>query len=434
MKAGVATKDITPTIPVTMVTGIKSTGVHDPLCARAFVLDDGSNAVAVVSLDITITSFEFTDSIRDIIQERTGIEHLLINSTHTHSAPRMEWKGLQDTAVEAIVEAYEGRFSVTLCAGRAPVQIGYNRRVTDEEGQVSMGINKEGIIVPWVNVLVARRVDRDEETPPLAVLFEHAAHPVIVHETSSLLSGDFCGHAVSRIRNILGSDTVPIFLQGCGANVNAHPLASGHANAEAAGVKLADAALIAVDSASDIGADTLVVRSRTIMLDCQPLPSLEVLDATQKMLDVDFANGTESGKPVSWITEEVYREMTEKLDERKEMVKRGEESLPRRYGATVIQLGAEWCLVALEGETFCEYELWVDEASPCENTMTLGYTNGDSGYIATDSALALGAKGGYEAGTYPCWWAHGPTSDSRNTPAVGIEQSIRSCVESLWRG
>ena len=433
MKAGSASRDITPADSVTMITGIESTGVHDPLYARAFVLDDGNNAVAIVSMDITITTFDFTDKTRARVRDLTGIEHLLINTTHTHSAPRMEGKELEDLVVEAMVEAYENRLTVTLFAGRAPVQIGYNRRITDPDGQVSMGINKAGVVVPWVNVLVARKRDGDTNaTPPLAVLFEHAAHPVIVHETSSLLSGDFCGHAVSRVRDALGSDTAAMFLQGCGANVNAHPLASGHANAEAAGAKLGDAVLAAVGSATEIGADTLVVRSKTIMLDCQPLPSLEVLDATQKMLDIDYANGTESGKPVSWVTDDVYRETTAKLDARKELVKRGEGSIPRRYGASVIKLGAEWCLVALEGETFCEYERWVDEASPCENTMTLGYTNGDSGYIATDAALALGAKGGYEAGTYPCWWAHGPTSESRNTPVVGTEQSIRNCVESLW--
>ena len=63
-----------------------------------------------------------------------------------------------------------------------------------------MEINEDGDVVPWVNVLVARRPSGD----PLAVLFEHAAHPVIVHETSPLMSADYCGFAVGRGKERLG--------------------------------------------------------------------------------------------------------------------------------------------------------------------------------------------------------------------------------------
>ena len=58
-------------------------------------------------------------------------------------------------------------------SGRAPVQIGYNRRLMNDEGYITMAPNPEGSVVPWVDVLGAY----DENGQIIAVLFSHAAHP-----------------------------------------------------------------------------------------------------------------------------------------------------------------------------------------------------------------------------------------------------------------
>ena len=429
MKAGVAKRDITPAVSVRLITGLESTGVHDPLYPRALVIDDGCTTVALVSLDLPLISHEFSDKTRAAVRKRSGIEHVLINASHTHSGAARDESGLLDSIVETVEEAFGERKDASLFAGRAEVQVGFNRRITNGEGQVSMGVNREGSVVPWVNVLVVRDAHGDD----FAVLFEHAAHPVIVHDSSSLISGDYPAHAIAHIAESFDDGIVPIFVQGCGADINGYPISSGHDGAKAAGIKLAEATLIAMRGATEITADRLEAKTGGVMLPSQPLPSMAVLNETQAMLDTDYANGTESGKPVSWVTEEVHRNMTEMLNSRKVMVERGENSLPRRFGATAVMLGSEWCLVAMDGEMFCEYELWVDRAAPFEHTMALAYTNGTPSYIASDAALALGAKGGYEAGTYPCWWAHGPSNECRNTPAVGAEGLIRNCIESLWR-
>ena len=101
-----------------------------------------------------------------------------------------------------------------------------------------MGVNRAGPVVPWVNVLVA---DSKETGKPLAVLFEHAAHPVIVPDRSNLISADFPGAAAERIRGKLGEDVIALFGQGCGGNINGFPLRTTHENAVAAGKKLGDA-------------------------------------------------------------------------------------------------------------------------------------------------------------------------------------------------
>ena len=147
MKAGVSTKDITPPLRTRLSDQARyNTGVHDPLFAKALVLDDGENAVAIVCLDLCIADVEFCDELRERIRERTGIEYALINFSHTHSAPllgigftegndephEIKWtEGINQSIPEAVEEAYANRIPVSLNAGRAPAQVGFNRRRTD---------------------------------------------------------------------------------------------------------------------------------------------------------------------------------------------------------------------------------------------------------------------------------------------------------------
>jgi hypothetical protein len=80
---------------------------------------------------------------------------------------------------------------------------------------------------------------------------------------------------------------------------------------------------------------------------------------------------------------------------------------------------------------FCQYELWVDRNAPFKRTMTFGYTNGYEGYVAVDSALSLGEKGGYEAACLPNWGGQVWTRHF-GPPAVGCEKIIKDAISSLW--
>ena len=179
------------------------------------------------------------------IDERTGIKHILLNFSQTHSAPgtvdipeephEKEWIELVERSIlDAVEEAYANRISASLYAGQAPVQIGFNRRLADEFGVTVMAVNEAAAVVPWANVLQVRA----DGGNTLAVLFEHAAHPVIVHNSSSLTGADFPGFAVQRIEETLGDGVVAMFAQGCCGNINGYPLRSGWEKAEEAGRKL----------------------------------------------------------------------------------------------------------------------------------------------------------------------------------------------------
>ena len=411
MKAGVSTRDMTfPEL-------IGNPSIHDPLFAKVLVLDDGENPVAVITLDIVDPFFP---EVRERIRHQLGIEHTLVNCSHTHTDGRdsrkENWaKTIGELIYSATEEAYANRVNVSLRVGRGSAQVGYNRRLADENGVVIMAVNKEGAVVPWVNTLEAYT----EDGKPLAVLFEHAAHPVITM-TGGDIGADFPGHAVNRINEELGDGATALFAQGCGANINGYPVSFSieggwHERAEEAGRKLGDGVLEAMRNSTEIKADKLKVRSTRITLPTQELPSMEVWrDACERLRILSLHE---------------YQRQEPLLQSIKEMIERGEWSPSEvQFDINAVMLGSAWCLVTLPAEIFCEYELWVDETAPFDHNMTFGYTNEGPGYIATDKELALREKGGYEAGCFPSLWA----SPVNRPLAVGMEGIIKDGIASLW--
>ena len=59
-------------------------------------------------------------------------------------------------------------------------------------GTVTMATNLRGAVVPWVDVLEVADAAHDEAATgkQIALLFSHAAHPVIVHTTSKEIGPD----------------------------------------------------------------------------------------------------------------------------------------------------------------------------------------------------------------------------------------------------
>ena len=424
---GAAERDVTPPVGFDITHYVrKSKGVRDPLYVRAMVLSDRSgNDVAIVTTDFIGAGFEVCDHLRQRIRNELGIQETILNASHSHSsiglgmpsetaednsALNTYYKRQHQAIMDAVAEAKAKQEPVTLYAGRAPAQVGFNRRLVNDEGHVFMGVNENGPVVPWVNVLWARSQATGE---PVAVLFEHAAHPVIVPHTSGLTSADYPGAAVARVREELGEGVIAMFGQGCGANINGFPLRTTHENAEQAGRRLGNAVLEAMAEGAPIEADTLEIRSGRSWLPSNEPPDLETLAKWQQ-----------------WSQNNPVR--TVHLEKLKKLIEQDQNPPPRRFDAYAVMLGDDWCLVTMPHEMFCQYELWVDEAAPFEHNMTFGYTNGGQGYIAVDEAWKLKEKGGYEAGALPNWGGNGSMSGYFGPPRVGSEQIIKETIQNLW--
>ena len=427
IRAGAAEQEITPTAGLEIQHYFrKSIGVRDPLFARCLYLEDQlGNAVAIVGLDLIMASFETCDELRAEIREKCEVKHTLLNFSHTHASAALGPRGRStvsndegsrwndrtlDSIIAVVAEARKQAEPVSLRAGRSSVQVGFNRRLTNTgNGHVFMGVNRMGPAVPWVNVLVA---DSLRTSKPLAVLFEHAAHPVIVPHTSKLTSADFPGAAGKRIRDVLGSNVITVFGQGCGGNINGFPLRSTHEKAEEAGRRLGDASLKAIEDSRPIATSMLSVKSTTVTLPSAPLPDRELL---AEMMDLEKNNGGRM----------------KQLRRIQNLIKQGKQPPGRRFDAHAVMLGREWCLTTMPHEMFCQYELWIDKHAPFRNTMTFAFTNGYEGYVAVDEALALGARGGYEVGRLPNWGGQVYTRHL-GPPAVGAEKIVKKALSSLW--
>jgi Neutral/alkaline non-lysosomal ceramidase, N-terminal len=90
--AGFATADITPPVGWRRAGGYAefiSTGVHDPLLAKAIVLSQSNTTVVLVGNDLCSVPRELTDRARQQVSAKTGIPaaNIVITATHTHGAP-----------------------------------------------------------------------------------------------------------------------------------------------------------------------------------------------------------------------------------------------------------------------------------------------------------------------------------------------------------
>ena len=91
-QAGASKIDITPTLG-TKIYGNwvqpSATHIHDPLYAKALVLDDGNTKIALVIVDLVEANQRIYDLAKTYINTELGLkkEHILMAATHTHSGP-----------------------------------------------------------------------------------------------------------------------------------------------------------------------------------------------------------------------------------------------------------------------------------------------------------------------------------------------------------
>lgn len=438
LAAGVATTIITPPLGAPLLGPTSpATGVHDDLYARALVLSDGQRAAALVSLDLVGLDLAQVGQIEAEVRRQAGVDLVLLLCSHTHSAPfTIPWSllgrawltepdgarwcaDLVTNIAAACRDAAAWLEPVSLRAGRADAAVGMNRRLPTDGGIV-MTPNADGATVPWVDVLC---VDRADGTP-LAVLFAHAAHPVIVHAASTLISADYPGAAVAAVQRELGDGVVAMFAQACGANINGQPLRGGFEAAEAAGEALGQAVLQAVVAARPVPAGPLRLAHEAATLPLRPLPALDtcrgaVAEAEQRLAAAEAAGATD-----------LFAVRDDVLCARDLLARAERGAAPEMpFAASGLAVGDAWGLVAMTHEVFAEYQLWLEQVSPWRDTMVAAYTNGCESYVPTDAALA---EGGYEGLSFPdkgAAWRY----PYRVALAPGAEERVRDVLRVVLR-
>ena len=225
MLVGASQTDITPELPFPMQGHYylrMGNRILDPICASCVIIDDGSNAIVIVSCDLSGISEADALDVRNMISEKTGIsaKSILITATHTHQAPIMidddkdviPWcrrdekkhRKLLDGIVSSAQEAYRNRIPARMGYGRGEVEkCGFNRRYIMSDGKSMMNpFGKDNPDRLMVEGPVDKEVQvvwfEDMSGELISVMVNHACHPVTLID-SLMVSADFPG----EMRNII---------------------------------------------------------------------------------------------------------------------------------------------------------------------------------------------------------------------------------------
>ncbi|HUT35477.1 MAG TPA: hypothetical protein VNE39_18460 [Planctomycetota bacterium] len=408
MRAGSARVEITPPKGLPMGGFPERTdpseGVHDPLFARALVLDDGAHRVAILSADLPEVSPAFAAEVRGRIQQELGIpaEHVLLATSHTHAGPLVMGRRVSapdplylDTLRNRLVgvarEAGGALRPARAGAGRAKVYLGVNRRERAPDGRLGIGKNPARYASPYAHVLVVA----EEGGGPLALLFTYGAHPAVLGPRNLQVSGDYAGHAERVVEENFGDTAVALFALGFAGDVDANHTKRNFDEVEQLGIALGRAVIEEMKSIELLGGLGLRARSLRVPLPLESLPSIE--EAESRLLAERERLAGILGRSED-KSEVIRRRM--RVDWASELVRVASEARGEQAAELEVQGIAigRIAIVGLSGEPFAELEKGLQELSPFPHTIPIGGANGTIGYLPTDEAFA---EGGYEVETAP---------------------------------
>lgn len=214
------------------VTDVDAGPVNDPLYVKALVLKNDATTAVILTVDaVAIAEIgsirnEYLANVRGRLQQDLGITpgHVLINASHCHGRVCAD---IEDRTVQAVKLAWEKLEPIRVGVGRGHEdRIMENRRLKLKSGReadvrhaYSLPPDDEvaevGPIDPEIGIL---RLDR-ENGETLAILYNFACHP-IQGVPSGGNTADMIGFASKVLEESFGGETLALFLQGCGGDIN----------------------------------------------------------------------------------------------------------------------------------------------------------------------------------------------------------------------
>ncbi len=420
-QVGIATAVITPQDPIWLAgfgsRNHPSEGVALDIKAKALVIQDSKGRkVAIVTTDLVGLPRSIADPVAARIEKSYGLSHasLLLNSSHTHTAPltvdnrimfdlaRPEHEAverygrkIQDDLV-AVVGAALGKLApANIWYGAGAVHFAVNRREPTPNG-VKIGVNPQGPTDPTVPILKVT----SPEGRVLAVLFGYACHNTTMTGQIYQISGDYAGFAQQEIEKQNSSATA-LFLELCGADQNPNPrgteeLARQHGRALAV----------------EVGR---VINGRLERVHGPIRTAFQVVDLA-------FAHHTRETFEARLHDKDPVR-----VRHAQAMLRTYEDGRPIRqypYPVQAIAFGKDVVLLALGGEVVIDYDLRVKKEYGDKGVIVAGYSNDVMSYIPSARVLK---EGGYEGGGSMIYFGlPGPYADDvEDRVFSGIHEALR---------
>lgn len=417
LKAGVAEVEITGKAGLALAGELNSrpsTGVRTPLMAKAMVLSNTAETLAVVTLDLFGVQGQAANKLSHLISEQCGLkpEALLLVSSHTRSAPYTTHvvgsHELNETYLEEIVskvaasvaQAQDALQEASLGIGHVSLpHLIYNHRLlTRNMKAISawMGIPKnevlepEGPIDPEFSVLVVR----DNRGHPICFLWSFAADNRFRPHEDDQISAGLPYFVQQALDERLGRHVPSLYLPGCGGNISFHGELAQVSDAIASAVMAAQL---------ETSGDPL------IKLGCgREKMVLPVRDYSQFWSKADI--------------ELKYPQALEAYAQELELLRQeGAQGVPATV--QVFRFG-KFALAGLPGIPFVEFGLAIKQKSPFRRTLVVGNVGGYLGYIITRQA--------FEYAGFETW----PARSARVGPGAGefVTEAATHLLQELWTG
>lgn len=419
LRAGASAVDITPKeFPLNMrglFTPRLVERVHDPLHARALVLDDGTTSVALVVVDNLHVAQEACDEAKAIASKQCGIavEKMLVASTHTHTAPSSNVKAgpapevayrkvLVAGIAESIVRAHDALRPAGVGAAASPLpEEVFCRRWFLKPGKmplnpfgemdkVKMNPSRSADVLdraagptdPDVTIL---SVQDAESGKPLALLANYSLH-YVGHVPEGMISADYFGEFARLMQARVDSDDfVAMMSNGTSGDINnipflvERPPRKPFEQIQVVAGKAAEAAWRAHATIATHRQDArLGMMQREVTLKTRR-PTSEQIAAAKAVLAVKDQAERDKLPRLA----ENYARRTLSLAKASETV-----TVP----VQALQIG-DLAICTLSFEAFAEIGLDLKRRSPFPRTMVIGLANGSNGYLPTPEQHKLG---GYE--------------------------------------
>lgn len=408
--AGAATADITPT-DSQFLFGYPhvrrySTGVHDPLLSSALFLSDGKTSLLLVANDVIYVSRASARRVRDRIASETGVPaaNMMITATHQHSGPltvdTLSNEG--DSSVPKTDPRYVELFENGIV--RAAVQAVRNAKLAEigfatADGSC-VGTNRhdpKGPADPEVPVVVVRD---SESQAYVAAMLVCSMHPTVLHEDSTLITGDFPAMTRQYLQErVLGKGCPVVYHTGpCGDQSPRHVTkANTFAEAERLGQMLGQSVADAIGTVNYTRDISLSCMDTSVELPRREFPTVDqarahVEHATKRLETLRQSNADRREVRTAecdWFGSEETLALAKAAAD-----KRLDTAVASVMPAEIqlMQIGPRY-FAGWPGECFVAFSLMVKASYP--NCCVVSMANGElQGYLVTEEAMQ---KRWYEA-------------------------------------
>ena len=430
LRAGAAHLDITPELGSLIVGGFSpfpARHIHDPLYARALVLDDGAHRIALVVCDNVAVAREAIDAAKKIIEQQSKLppSRVMVSATHTHSGPSARPdSSIPSSMAPTVTEkpqpltSYQQFISRRIadavhCAinNLEPAKIAwgtvqqpqhvFNRRwfINDESARRNPfgGVDQVRMNPPRASAALEKPAGPTDPEIPFIAVQAKDGRPISLLAVYSLhyvggvgaadISADYYGYFNQRMRELVGAERqepafVSLMANGTSGNINninfreKAPSRKPYEHMQLVATEVADAIFAAyrkLEYRSDLTIDS---RYQELSLALRR-PSPELVKRSQELL------AAPPRTPPWHAQERVYANRILQL-----AAGPGRADVPLQ----AFRIGS-LSIMTIPAETFVETGLELKARSPLKPAMAISLANGAFGYMPTPEQHELG---GYE--------------------------------------